>query len=416
VPLALALGGVLAASSPAWATVKASWNTPTDNSTFTTTNPIDFSVTLDRGAVLADSSAVSLTLAVPGPQPGPFKVDTSSSSSDKDLKFTFTPACPNYAGTCASGSAPAYNGRYTAAITGAATGSRTVVVQIPPAAPTGVTATAAGTHTARISWDANHEPDLTGYDVFTGDGSTIAANLPTDQTYFQYDLGSSGYGGTHTYVVRAHRLACANCSGPGSDAQLDSQLSAPASVTFDEPGATTSNTGGGDTTDGSGSGYNNGNSTGGNGTGGTSNNGNGSGSTSTDQNGDAYNSGNTSGGSFSSGSKQTTTQQRTAAFGLTFKSFAPKLGAPKLPPQPKFASPTVGALPEGTYDPMLNYGHRTVTTRDKVASGSNSLTQAFDSLTTAFEGRKLYRSIAIALLLLLAAAHLRLWLRHPDAV
>jgi hypothetical protein len=413
-PFAIAFGGVLLASAPAWATVKATWTTPTDNSTFTTTTPIDFAVSLDRGSVLPDSAATYLAIAVPGPTPGPFRVDSSTSSSDRDLKFTFTPACPNQTGSCAAGSAPAYNGRYTATVSGGTTTSRTVVLQIPPAAPTGVTASAAGTHRVHVAWDANREPDLTGYDVFTDDGAIVAANLPKDQTSVEFDLPSTGYGGTHGYVVRAHRLACANCSGPGSDAQLDSPMSQPGSVTFTEAGTDPSpSPGPGGSTDSTG-GYDGGNSNG-NGTG--TSNGNGSGSTkngggATDQNGDTYNSGN-DGGAFSSGTKTSAQDQRTA-FGLTFKSFAPKLGAPKLPPQPKFAGPTIGQLPEGTYNPTLPYGKRSVTTSQKIAS--NSLTSQFvDSLTTAFEGRKLYRSIAIALLLLLAAAHLRLWLRHPDA-
>jgi uncharacterized membrane protein YgcG len=416
-PFAVAFGGILLASAPAWATVKANWTTPTDNSTFTTANPIDFAVSLDRGAVLPDSATVTMSLAVPGPQPGPFKVATSTGSqSASSLKFTFTPACPNQSGSCAAGSAPAYNGRYTASVSGASVPTRTVVLQIPPAAPTGVTASAAGTHRVHVAWDANDEPDLTGYDVFTDDGGIVASNLPKDQTYVEFDLPSTGYGGTHGYVVRAHRLACSNCGdSPGSDAQLDSPMSQPASVTFTEPGTDPSpSPGTGGSTDTSG-GYDNGSGTNGNGTGTTTGNGGGgskNGGGATDQNGDTYNSGN-DGGAFSSGTKTSAQDQRTA-FGLTFKSFAPKLGAPKLPPQPSFAGPTIGQLPEGTYNPTLPYGKRTVTTNEKIAS--NSLTSQFvDSLTTAFEGRKLYRSIAIALLLLLAAGHLRLWLRHPDA-
>ncbi len=412
-PLVAAIGGVLLAASPAMATVKATWTSPTDNSTFTTTNPIDFTVSLDRG-LLTDSTAVNLSIAVPGPQPGPFTRDTAS-GSDRDLKFTFTPACPNQAGACAAGSAPAYNGRYTASLTGATTGSRTINLAIPPAAPTGVTATASGTHRVRVSWSANVEPDLTGYDVFTDEGTTVAANLPKDQTFFEFDLPSSGYGGTHGYVVRAHRLACSNCPSPAGDAQLDSPMSQPATVTFDEPGTSPSPTpdpgsGGGST---SGGGYGNGSGNGNNGNGNGNGSSGGSDPSASPSADTGYNSGN-SGGSFSSGntSKQTAQDQRTA-FGLLFKSFSPKLGAPKLPPLPKFAGEA--PLPEGTYDPMLDYGSSTVTEQTRVAAGDSITSQLVDSVTSAFEGRKLYRSIAIALLLLLAAGHLRLWLRHPDA-
>ena len=145
--------------APASATVKATWSKPTDNSTFTTTTPIDFVISLDRGLV-TDGAAVYLNLAVPGPSAGPFRVDTAS-GSDKDLKFTFTPTCPNHNGACVSGSATAYNGRYTASLSGAVTGSRTVVLQIPPAAPGNVTAVATGP-TERLRRFVSLQPEVKG--------------------------------------------------------------------------------------------------------------------------------------------------------------------------------------------------------------------------------------------------------------
>lgn len=427
-PLAVAVTGVLLASAPAYATVKASWSKPTDNSTFTTTDPVDFIVALDRGAtaLTADSGAVSLNLAVPGPTPGPFKVDTSTGTGDRDLKFTFTPACPNHAGACASGSAPAYNGRYTASLTGATTGSRTVVLQVPPVAPSGVTATATGQHRVKVSWDANREPDLTAYDVFTGDGVTVAANLPASVTSYEFDLPSSGYGGTHSYVVRAKRLSCANCSGPDAGAELASPMSGAGSVTLNEPNADpdpdpapSSDPGTSGGTDGGGYNGTGGNGTGGGGNGGGST-GNGSGGNSTGNGSGSntgstdpgYNTGNT-GGEFSSGetqAEQNRQAQRKLAFSLTFKQFAPKLGAPKLPPLPKFSAPTE-TLPWGTYDPTLNYGDQTVLQKDTHASGGGLTNTIVDTFSMAFEGRRLYRSLAIGLLLLLGAAHLRVWLR-----
>jgi hypothetical protein len=430
-PLAAAVGGVLLASTPAFATVKATWTKPTDSAVFTTSAPVDFTVTLDRGTsgVLssADGTAVTMSLTVPGPQAGPYKVDTSSGTTDKDLKFTLTPGCANYAAPCGDGGAPAYNGYYTATLSGGASGTRTVSVQVPPAAPTGVTATATGQHRVKVAWAANAEPDTTGYDVFTADGQTVAANLPASQLSFEFDLPDTGYGGDHSYVVRAHRLACGNCNG--STAQLDSPLSSAATVTLDEPtpapdsgndgggynGGTSGGSSTGGNSGGTGGGYNgggSGNGSGGGGNGGSSTGGSGTGG-STDNGG--YNSGASTGGSFSSGAKvdpAVAAARQRLAFGLTFKSFAPKLGAPKLPPLPKFAAPTV-EIPEGTYDPMLSYGDRTITTTEKVAGGSNGVTgQIVDSVVSVFQGARLFRSIAIALLCLLAAAHVRVWLGH----
>lgn len=433
-PLALAVGGVLLAATPASATVRATWSKPTDNSTFTTSAPVDFLVSLDRGSTLtADGAAVTLNLAVPGPTPGPHKVDTSSGTSDRDLKFSFNPACPNHAGPCASDAAPAFNGRYTVSLSGAATGSRTVMLQIPPAAPTGVTAVATGQRRVKVSWSSNREPDLTGYDLFNDNGASVAANLPVDRTSHEFELPSSGYGGEHTYYVRASRLACANCSGPDAGATLASTMSS-ASVTLTEPtpepepdpdGGYNGGGDGGSTGDGDGGtdgGYNGGGTgsgsgggTGGGtgGSGGGTGSGSGTGTGGTDENG--YHTGKESGGGrFSSGTgdAETRAAQQRLKFGLTFKSFAPKLGAPKLPPLPKFAPPTEAAIPWGTYDPTLSYGDQTVLEEETVATGGGSTSTIVETLTSVFEGRRLFTSIATALLLLLAAAHLRVWLRH----
>ena len=434
-PFAVAVGGVLLAAVPAYATVKATWSKPTDNSTFTSYSPIDFMVSLDRGQATlttpADGDAVHLELAIPGPNPGPYRVDTSTGTSDRDLSFTFTPACPNHAGACTD-APPAYNGRYTASITGKTTGSRTVVLQVPPAAPTGVKAEATGEHRVKVSWAANREPDLTGYDLFTDDGVTVAANLPADRTSHEFELPSKGYGGEHGYVVRAHRLACANCGGTDGGAQLSSPMSERATVTLTEPtpepspggdggynGGGDGGTGGGD--DGSGGGgddgYNGGGSGNGGGTGGNGGTGNGSGGNGTGGGADTdngYNTGTDAGDQFSSGTTKAeavrAAQQR-LAFGLTFKSFAPKLGAPKLPPLPKFAPPAPEQIPWGTYDPTLNYGDKTVVEATREATGGGITSTLVDSISIAFEGRKLYSSIAAALLMFLAAAHLRIFLR-----
>jgi hypothetical protein len=429
-PVAVAVGGVLFASSPAYAKVTATWSKPTDNAVFTTTAPIEIGVALDRGSTLtADGSAVTLSITVPGPQPGPFKLDTSTGTGDRDLRFTFTPACDNHAGPCFDGGAPAYNGQYSLSLSGASTGTRLMRVQVPPAAPSGVSASATGEHRVRVAWSANREPDLTSYDVFTAEGQTIAADLPVDTLSYEFDLPETGYGGTHSYVVRAHRLACANC--PGSTDTVASAMSSPATVTLDEPtpdpeptpgdgtstgGNGTGGTGNGNGNGGNGSGYDGGTGNGSTGSGSGSGS-TGSGSTGSGDGSTGYNNGSSSGdGAFTSGEKvdpAVAAAQQRLAFGLTFKSFAPKLGAPKLPPLPKFAPSD--EIPEGTYDPMLDYGDQTVAEHERVASGGVT-DQLVDSVVSVFQGQRLFRSIAIALLLLLAAGHMRVWLRntpHP---
>ena len=440
-PLAVAVGGVLLASVPAFGAVSAKWAKPTNNATYTRYAAIEFSVTLERTAPTltnpGDGSTVELLLSVPGPRPGPFRVDTSSGTGDKDLHFTFTPTCPNHEGPCAEGSAPAYNGRYTARVSAGSSETRTIVLQVPPSAPTGVVAEAVGQHRVKVSWAHNPEPDVTGYDVFKADGATVATNIPADRTSHEFDLPDRGYGGEHQYMVRAHRLACANCD---STETLASTMSAKAAVTLTEPtpspdpgsgGGDDPGTGGGDPGTGGGDpgtgggdpgtgggdgGYNGGgdpgSGTGGNGTGGNGGDGNGSGNGTTDENG--YNTGTRGDSPYSSGASReeaVRAEQQRLAFGLTFKSFAPKLGAPKLPPLPQFAPPAPEEIPWGTYDPTLNYGDQTVLDTEQTASGGGLTSTVVETISLAFEGRKLYSSIAAALLMLLAAAHLRLWLR-----
>jgi hypothetical protein len=416
-PFAIAVGGVLAGATPAFASVSASWAKPTDAATFTTTAPVDFVVNLTRSSSVlsgTDKTAVDLTLTVPSGTK--YKVATSTTN---ELKFSLTPGCDNTntPGPCPDGGTPAYNGRYTATLSGGATGSRTVTLNVPPAAPTGVTATATGQHRVKVAWAANREPDLTGYDVFTSAGQTVVANLPFTQGSYEFDLPDSGYGGDHSYVVRAHRLACANCDG--STDQLDSPMSAPATVTLTEPSTAppAPRTDGGNGTTGNGNGSNgSGNGTGGTYDGSTAGNGSNTGSgtgTNTGTTNDGYNTG-TGSGSFSSGAKAdpaTDAARRRAAFSVSFKSFAPKLGAPKLPPLPQFAPPSEAALPEGTYDPLLDYGQQTVAEKQHVAASGGVTSQLVDSVVNVFQGKRLFRSIAFALLLLLAAGHLRLWLR-----
>jgi uncharacterized membrane protein YgcG len=414
-PLALVVGGF--AASPAYAAT-ATWRTPTDNATYTGTGNIDFLVAISR-SLTEQRTSVQMSLTVPGPQAGPYVV--APPTTGNEIRFTFTPACPNYAGPCSSGAAPAYNGRYTATLSGGASGTRTITLSVPPAAPTGVTATATGQHRVKVTWSANREPDLTGYDVYTEDGGIVAQSLPVDTLSYEFELPDTGYGGEHGYVVRAHRLACGNCSGDAAATQLDSPMSAPGRVTLNEPTPDPQPSDGGyNGGDGTGSGTND---NGGNGTGGggynggdgsTGGNGNGTGGnpTSGPSSEPAYNDGSNS-GQFHSGPKPTANApqqvaQQRAAFGLTFKNFAPKLGAPKLPPLPQF---TEAPLPEGTYDPLLDYGPQEAEGPDRIAEGGGITTTLVDSFTSVFEGRKLFRSIAIALLLLLAAGHLRLWLR-----
>lgn len=70
----------------------------------------------------------------------------------------------------------------------------------PPAAPTGVQATADGCRVI-VTWDANNEPDVAGYKVYR-DGTLVANVTGTSYT----DTGLTA-GKTYTYTVRAYDAA-----------------------------------------------------------------------------------------------------------------------------------------------------------------------------------------------------------------
>jgi hypothetical protein len=72
----------------------------------------------------------------------------------------------------------------------------------------------------------------------------------------------------------------------------------------------------------------------------------------------------------------------------------------------------VGPIPEGSYKPGLPYGERS---EFEKVTHRNAAQQVFHSVGAAFDAPRLVRSLAGAVLLLIAAAHLRVWLnRLPE--
>jgi hypothetical protein len=145
-----------------------------------------------------------------------------------------------------------YNGTYQARATaqgsdgpvdtnGVETGSSPLVtfaVAAKPAPPTGLAATVDQSRVANLTWDANHEPDLIGYQVQRAKGSApkgtdwAAVGNTTGTTY--QDTGSASSGGTYGYRVVAVR------NGATSDQGVASDPSAAQSVTVASPPTTTS--------------------------------------------------------------------------------------------------------------------------------------------------------------------------------
>jgi hypothetical protein len=74
-------------------------------------------------------------------------------------------------------------------------------------------------------------------------------------------------------------------------------------------------------------------------------------------------------------------------------------------------NPVIGAGPDGGFGQTLPYGKHA--TNGGSTTHRNVASQAFYTVTSAFHGARLMRSLAIAFLLVLAGAHLRVWLRRP---
>jgi len=143
-----------------------------------------------------------------------------------------------------------YNGTYQARATaqgqdgpvdtnGVETGSAlvTFAVAVKPAPPTGLAVTVDANRAANLTWDANHEPDLLGYQVQRATGSApkdadwSAVGNTTGTTY--QDSATASAGGVYDYRVVAVR------SGATSDQGVASDPSTTQSVTVASPPTTT---------------------------------------------------------------------------------------------------------------------------------------------------------------------------------
>lgn len=333
------------------------------------------------------------------------------------LTYDLDTSCATFPSPSCSGRAPATNGVWTVRLTGGATDSSTFVLRIPPRAPGSVTARAEGTRAVVVSWRKGDEPDLTGW-ILYGDGGVAqdgiglsacsGTSCSTTVTYAQDGTGQ------HTYSLVALRRVA-----PDSSETLSSDRSAEASATLaappppppsPEPQPDGSGTGGSPAPSGEpGAGSGSGSGTG-SGAGGTTSGGGGTGSGSpagggTTGGGPATGSGGTAGIGTSTSPATAIAQRR--AFALTFKAFGPKLGIPKLPPLPA-TQPAVAPLPDGTFEGTL--GYKDVVTREKVSAPKAAADRVTDVVDSALDSDQFLRSLAGALILLLAAAHLRRWL------
>jgi hypothetical protein len=314
------------------------------------------------------------------------------------------------------------NGHWIATVNNASTKSFYTNFR-PTADPSNLAAAPSGRTRVDLSWSySGTELDKAGFEVTeTHNGSSRTLGVPTSACSgsscgYSIDYAEPGIGATesYTYTVTALRTSggCSSCgdytrSGPSSSAGAQlvgpppppSPTPSPTGGTGTTGGTTGTTTGG---TTGSTGGTTSGGTTGGT-TGGTS-----GGSTSTTTGGST--SGTTT-GSHSAGKPvviptlpPVVASRR--AFALGFNKFSPSLGIPKLPPLPAIETP-ITAPGNDTYQPTLPYSGESKKT-------THVLTAPISAITTNLDTVQLAKMLAIALLLLVSAAHVRLFLSAQD--
>ncbi|MCU1692993.1 MAG: hypothetical protein JWM64_2084 [Frankiales bacterium] len=392
-----------------------------------------------------DARTAASTMQLVEPGGTVHTVDTTGQSLQaQTMSFGLDTSCPDYPGLTCSGRRPAPNGTWTVRLTGGATDTRTFSLRIGPQAPQAVTASATSPRTVAVTWDRGPESDLTGYTVVDGDGAKLADGDEvcaggTCRTTITYDTDGPR---TEALAVRAAR-ACPDCAAPLTATSGVVRVARPGPPPAPRPEPTTGGDGGGTTgggtTDGGTTGGADGGSTGGTAspapggtpagtstggaggtTGGTTGAGPGGTPTSIASPGasPAAGAGTITGGapgSATTGAEvplASTPAQAANDFALTFKAFGPKLGLPKLPPLPAagVALPDVATtLPDGTFDPNLPFGQKEVT--EKVpTTASGPVARVGDAVSAVVDQDRLLRSVAGALVLLLAGAHVRRFL------
>jgi len=399
--------GLTLGASPAYAA--GSITDPVDGATYT----VDTTVRL-RASI---NTTTKTDLHLQGPSGVDVVVASGSGTVTNGaaaLAYDMDTSCSSFPSAQCTGRVPAANGTWLVRLTGGADDSLNFVLRIPPAKPTGVTASEQGYRAATVTWRKGAEPDLVGWTLYDNDAVTqdgiglgVCTSAGTCTTTVTYDRDGTG---AHAYSLVAKRR-----TAPGSTVTLSSPRSDEAGVTLGSPppppppspspspssspgtgGAATPSPGASAGGDPAGSGSATGGPTGssGTGSGGTSGSGSsGSGSGST--------------GIGTSSSPTTAIAQR-RAFGLSFSAFAPKLGIPKLPPLPATQFPAAAPLPDGSYEGTL--GYRDIVEREKVSGPSSAAERVTSVVGSALDGTRFARSLAGALILLLIAAHLRRWI------
>lgn len=304
------------------------------------------------------------------------------------------------------------NGDYTFTLklNGSAADSRTVTVRVPPATVRGFGATPSGS-VAHFAWTANGEADLAGYDIVDVTGGSrrdltpggLGTNVCSGGSCgVDIDFGSAARGTSHTFVIDAlrytspsHSATVASADSPSATVDFPAPPSpSPSSSDSSAPAGSSAGSGSGGTTGGSGS-------TAGGAGGGTT-----SGSTG----------GVAGGGSTDTPGRATGGAGRGISSGhanAALKAYLPTFSAGAAPALPSVVT-EVKPLPEGTFKPTLAYPDQVVgQTVNK--GGTTAMAHVRNEVVRVLNVQALWKSLGVAALILLVAAHLRAWVAGIDA-
>ena len=388
VPAGIAFAVVGMAAAPALAatnvSVTAGGGSLSDGSTLDHNATVTVKGTTDA---TASSRQLKLTVDPPGRSTYTLKTGTASALQNGQLSASVDFGCPDWS---SSPCVEAVNGSYTFTFSaGSASSSTDVQLRVPPAAPTGFQAQNNGT-VVNFAWNPNSEPDLMGYDIVDGSGNDVTpGGMDADSVCdsggcgVSVDFGSSAQGTSRSFSVTALRH-----TSPGSGSSVTSPGSASQTVDFPAPPSPPPSGG----TGGSGTG---GSGTGGSGAGGSTGGG-GTGST---------------GGGAGSGQQSKPVSGKHAASDLrTSLPTVTAAGAPDLPSVLTEVKP----LPQGSYKPVLPYGDQVVKDKKPQLAERNNAQQVIQDFRKVLDIGALWRSLAGAVVLMLAAAHLRAFVERVE--
>jgi len=296
------------------------------------------------------------------------------------LSYVLNTDCATFPSPKCTGSVPAPNGVWTVVVTGA-TGadagaggaSQTFTLKVPPRVPAAFTARASGARQIAFTWTKGTEPDLTSYTLYDGAGKVAralpAADACTGSSCSYVLTYPADAPGRHDFALTSYRRTAPTGTGtvesskavdgatlvaPASRSRLTGAPGSPADAKAPVPSAQ----------------------------------------------------GKSAAPPAPPVQLPAGDNGSSRALGQTLAEFAPNLAAAGLPPLPLTAGPTLAEppLPFGTFKPALPY--KPVLAQPP-ARLPYALQKASNAVHTALDTGQLVRSLAGALVLLLAGAHLR---------